>query len=124
MANLDQVMQEALGIAGAFAAAIADYDSGMTLAHQSNRASFDAELAGSLNSEVVKAKLSATKSLGISQSIEDVLISLSDQYHLIRLIPGTTLFVYLALDRDKSNLAMARHSLKAVEPGIVAAVGI
>jgi len=46
------------------------------------------------------------------------------QYHLIRLLPGTSLFVYLALDRASSNLATARHALKQVEPGIVAEVSV
>lgn len=120
MADLDQVLERALKINGAFAVAVSDYESGMSLGHESNRASFDPELAGSLNGEVVKAKLSATKMLGVSQGIEDILITLADQYHLIRLVPGTSLFLYLALDRDKANLAMARHELKGLEGDLVA----
>ncbi len=115
MANLDDVIDKALGIAGAYAASVSDYDSGMALSARSMRSGFDAELAGALNSEVVKAKMSAAKTLGLDNQIEDILISLSTQYHLIRLVPTTSLFIYVALDRDKANLAMARHALKVLE---------
>lgn len=119
MANLDRIMERALGITGAFATAISDYDSGMSLGSITHRQSFDPELAGALNGEVVKAKLAAAKTLKISTRIEDILITLEDQYHLIRLVPDTSLFIYLALDRDKANLAMARHELRTLEGNLV-----
>ena len=122
MANLDDVIEKALTISGAYAASVSDYDSGMGLSSRSTRKGFDAELAGALNSEVVKAKLSAAKSLGLGDQIEDILITLAEQYHLMRLVPSTSLFIYLALDRDKANLAMARHALKSLESQLVDAM--
>jgi hypothetical protein len=64
----------------------------------------------------VKAKHKAIKVLELDQMIEDILITLEKQYHLIRpLEKNPSLFVYLALDKKAANLGMARVQLKGVE---------
>lgn len=113
MSTADEALSTILTLDGAIAVAVVEFSSGLTLAQRQNSA-FDLELAAAANTEVVKAKLNAIERLGLNEKIEDILITLTHQYHLIRLsaqpaLQGT--FTYLVLDRSKSNLALARRAL-------------
>ncbi|GIG39007.1 hypothetical protein [Cellulomonas phragmiteti] len=116
----DVALSRTLDLDGALAIALVDYGSGMALATRTN-VPFDLELAAAVNTEVIRSKLRAIESLGLDETIEDILITLTGQYHLIRLAsrPGLTgVFSYLVLDRAKANLALARRALKQLEDEI------
>ncbi|MGU3626881.1 hypothetical protein ACLBXN_08920 [Comamonas sp. C24C] len=112
--NLKSSMDSAMAIDGALAAALVNYRSGICLAQTGGGMNLD--IAASGNTEVLEAQLQTLKSLGISCSFEDIQITLADQYHLIRLVPHVEgLFLYLVLDRNKGNLALARYKLMHIE---------
>ncbi|GAA1390508.1 MULTISPECIES: hypothetical protein [Kitasatospora] len=105
-------------IEGAIGAALVDYNSGMALATLDGPGGLDLNVAAAGNTDVVRAKMRTMDMLGLSDGIEDILITLSSQYHLIRPLTsrsGKGLFLYLALDKGRANLAMARHQLTRIE---------
>jgi predicted regulator of Ras-like GTPase activity (Roadblock/LC7/MglB family) len=115
MAKLD--LTPVTQIDGFVAASLVDSDSGLMMGGVGSGVNLDVASAG--NSEVIKAKRRVAASLKLNDVIEDVLITLGKQYHLIRpLERNQKLFLYVVLDRARANLAMARHELKAFEQSL------
>jgi hypothetical protein len=116
--DIDTALKEAMEIDGALGASLVDHDSGMALGSLGGGKYLNLEVASAGNTEVVRAKMRTLESLGLKETIDDILITLTRQYHLIRPVSGQShsgLFLYLALDKAKANLALARHHLKRIE---------
>jgi hypothetical protein len=117
--NIEMALKEAMNIDGALGASLVDWESGMSLGAQGGGKYLDLDVAAAGNTEVIRAKMRTMEALRLDDNIEDILITLAKQYHLIRLLRnarnGQGLFLYLVLDRGKANLALARHALKRIE---------
>ncbi|MFI6051327.1 hypothetical protein ACIBCO_14700 [Streptomyces violascens] len=119
MANTEAALKDAMtSIEGTIGVALVDYSSGMALGTLGGGKGLDLAVAAAGNTDVVRAKVRTMELLGLKDEIEDILITLGSQYHLIRLLTGrghSGLFLYLALDKTRANLAMARHQLRKIE---------
>jgi predicted regulator of Ras-like GTPase activity (Roadblock/LC7/MglB family) len=114
MAGLDDTLNALMTIDGAQAVALVDYESGMLLGEAGS--GMDMEVAAAGNTEVIRAKKKTAASLNLNDTIEDILISLGKAYHILRPVSRKKgLFLYLVLDRNKSNLALARRKVQDVE---------
>jgi hypothetical protein len=120
--NIEAALKEAMSIDGALGASLVDWESGMSLGAVGGGKYLDLDVAAAGNTEVIRAKMRTMESLRLDDTIEDILITLAKQYHLIRLLKSSRseqgLFLYLVLDRQKANLALARHNLKRIESEI------
>jgi predicted regulator of Ras-like GTPase activity (Roadblock/LC7/MglB family) len=110
-----KVVQDVMNdLPGLVAVAVVDITSGMALASHSNSPSINPETAAAYNTEVVKQKQKAMSALKLSgESIEDILITLTNQLHLIKLASNGTKFIYLVVNSRETNLAIAREVLRA-----------
>lgn len=115
---LDVIHKIEAEVGSFIAASFVDLESGMTLAAKSNRADFDLSVASAYNSEMVKQKLKIMKALNLKTNLEDMLLTLGDQIHLIRIVtPGT--FLYLAAAREGTNLAIIRSTVIRHTQGVI-----
>ncbi len=59
------------------------------------------------------------QALKLDDSIDDILITLGKQYHIIRPVASKAgLFLYVVLDKSKSNLALARRKVQDIEQAL------
>ncbi|MBD2766922.1 hypothetical protein IC235_03330 [Hymenobacter sp. BT664] len=95
------------------AVAVVDTQSGMAMASHSNSPTLNPETAAAYNAEVVKQKHKAMTALKLTnESIDDILITLTTQIHLLNLVDGGKKFIYLAVNSRDTNLAIARDVLR------------
>jgi len=121
MSDMDSSLKEAMQIEGAVGVALVDYTSGMALGTLGSNKDIDLTVAAAGNTDVVRAKLRTMEMLKIKDQIEDILITLGSQYHMIRLMSSRHtqgLFMYLVLSKNRANLAMARHQLRQIEENL------
>ncbi len=120
MANVKETLAKLMELDGAVGTCLVDSNSGMMLGSAGGAGSFNLEVASAGNTEVVRAKRKTMRSLDLKDEIEDILITLGKQYHLIRpLSSNDAIFIYIVLDKSRGNLAMARHQLAAIEKNLV-----
>jgi hypothetical protein len=115
--TIDAALKEAMNIDGAIGVALVDYTSGMALGAICVSKDLDLTIAAAGNTEVVRSKMRTMEMLNMNDAIEDILITLGRQYHLIRPLTGRSgsgLFLYFALDKSRANLALARHQMRAM----------
>jgi hypothetical protein len=121
MAETDVALKEAMAIEGALGVALVDYGTGMALGVMGGGRELDLAVAAAGNTDLVRAKMRTMEMLGLEEKIEDVLVTLGGQYHVLLPLASRTgagLFLYLVLDRARANLAMARHRLRRIESSL------
>ena len=106
-------------VQGFIGACLVDSDTGLMLASEGGGSLIDLEVASAGNTEVVKAKRAVMGHLGMGDQIEDMLITVETQFHVLRpLKSNPTIFLYLAVDRKHASLGMSRIQMKRVEESL------
>jgi len=117
---LDQFKEDIQkNVPGFIAVSVTEIASGVCYVSLSDSDKFDPEVASAFNLEVAKAKMKAIEALGLTATIQDILITLDKQIHIIDMAENGEYFIYLAVDSDKANLGMTRALLKKYKKDIV-----
>lgn len=120
---LDKFIQDMkTNVPGFIAVSVTEVRSGVSYGAESVDPSFDPNLASAYNLEVVKAKQNALQILGLAskEKIVDILITLTNQIHIIDIAASGGYFIYLAVDSSKANLGLTRALLAKYKKDLAA----
>ena len=95
------------------AVSVLDLRAGTLLATYHAPGKLNPAKAATYNVEVLRQKQQALEAMGLrDERIEDVLITLTTQWHLLRLLPGNRYAVHLLVSMRDTNLGVAREVLR------------
>lgn len=102
-------------IDGFIAGCLVDADTGLMLTSQGGGGA-DLEIVCQSNARVLAATVEANQAQGITEPVEDVIISTGAHVQIIRpLSKGEGLFLFVAVDLSKTKLGVARLQVAAIE---------
>ncbi len=119
---LDKFIQDMkTNVPGFIAVSVTEVRSGVSYGAESVDPNFDPNLASAYNLEVVKAKQNALQALGLAskEKIVDILITLTNQIHIIDIAASGGYFIYLVVDSTKANLGLTRALLAKYKKDLV-----
>lgn len=118
---LDKFIQDMKNnVPGFIAVSVTEVRSGVSYGAETVDPNFDPTLASAYHLEVVKSEQSALQVLGLKEKIEDILITLTDQIHIIDISSNGSYFIYLAVDSTKANLGLTRALLAKYKKDLAA----
>ena len=107
-----------LGIVGdlpdLLAVSVMDLKAGALLATYHIGGKLNPAKAAAFNAEIIRQTQLALQALELTgEAIEDILITLDTQWHILRLLPDNRHFVHLMVNQRDTNLGIAREVLRA-----------
>ena len=109
------LLTEVMKLEGAAGAAVANWslDHSLSLPDASEARPIESMMAG--NCRLMRALMSAMARLGLAGRVQNILITLDEQSHIIWPLPRHEgLFLYLAINHARSNLALTRLRLQKI----------
>lgn len=113
--SVKEKIKTIMDLDGVLAASIVDISTGMPIA-QDSKSNVDVESYCAYMVEVVKSHKKFLNKLNIKDKIEDIVINLNNNYHIVTFVlKQDNLFIYVILDKENSNLGMTRIVLGKIE---------
>lgn len=107
---VDKIISE---VPGLIAISVVELKSGMSLASYTNSPTYDIDAASAYLAEVVRQEQKALTAMRLTnEEIEDILITLSTQIHLIKILNNVDYFIQVAASTKDTNLGFVRSVLR------------
>lgn len=115
-----QALGDMLSIDGLLGCAVVDGTTGLVLARESREDQpADLDLSAAASAQVLRAHRLAARSMGLSEQIDEVMVSAGARQQVLRTVSRhPDLFLLALLDKHRANLALARYKLMEVEKGL------
>ena len=116
-----QALAGLLPLEGLLGCAIVDSTTGLVLAREVREDQpVDIDLAAAASAQVLRAHRQAARAMGLSEQIDEVMTSAGPRHHVMRTVSRhPELFLVALLDKQRSNLALARFQLMELERGMM-----
>lgn len=114
----ERILQHVLaGLPELVAAAVVQVEGGQALATYTTAREFNLSKVLGHNAEVIRQQRLALAALRLpaEEQLEEVLITLQTQLHLLRLLPDGRRFLYVVVDCRDTNLGIAREVMRTCE---------
>jgi predicted regulator of Ras-like GTPase activity (Roadblock/LC7/MglB family) len=120
-ARAKQALAEMLTLDGLLGCAVVDGTTGLVLARELREDQpVDMDLAAAACAQVLRAHKLAARSMGLSEQTEEVMTSAGARQQVLRTVSRyPELFLVVLLDKQRTNLALARFKLMEVERGLL-----
>jgi predicted regulator of Ras-like GTPase activity (Roadblock/LC7/MglB family) len=119
-ARASQAMAGMRALEGLVGCAVVDSTTGLVLAHEARDGQLvDMELVGAACAQVMRSHRVAARRMGWSEQVDEVMASIGPHQQVMRsLASRPDLFLLVLLDKQRTNLALARFQLMEVERGL------
>ena len=118
MSSVSTCLQELMKIEGSLGAVVIDLKTSRVLGLLGDSPTLDVDAA--MMTDMLKARLRILQSFDRTEQIDDVVFTQTRQYHLLRCVGGAHgSLVYLTLNRQRANLALARVKLARLDSELV-----
>ena len=109
-----------LALDGLLGCAVVDGSTGLALARETlGDASVDMDLAAAACAQLLRAHRQASRSLGLTEPVDEIITSAGTRQQVIRTVSHhPELFLVVLLDKQRTNLALARYQLMELERGL------
>ncbi|MFG3055896.1 hypothetical protein ACGFZP_33785 [Kitasatospora sp. NPDC048239] len=125
MPGIDECLSGAMAIAGARAASLIDWSSGLALGSVGVSPTGDHETSAAEATDLVRAAVESPTFTGaedVRAPLQDIIVTAGRSYHLLCFIDtvfDSRLVLHLWLDRTEGNLAAARYRLQGLAEELV-----